>query len=84
MSHEQQFALYLIGALTTFWVVSGFLWLALTLGSTPRPNSISELKERANRSNRWYLIPFADKTTKLWKYLSWLFVAAMLLLEFKK
>lgn len=84
MSLEQKWVLYSFGVLTASWVVLGFLWLAITFGTAPRPNSVSEVKERANRSSLWYLIPFADKTTKLWKCLSWLFGAVWLLLEFKK
>lgn len=82
MSYEQKYVLCFFGVLTALWVISGFVWLALTFASIPRPNSVSEIKARANRSSQWYLIPFADKTTKLWRYLAWLFGVLWLGLEF--
>jgi hypothetical protein len=79
MSQEQKYILIAFGVLTFCWVVSGLLWVALQMGMPSRPSSMAELKKKAANSPHWYLIPFSDRTTRIWKYLSWLTGGAWLL-----
>ena len=54
-----------------FWLVSGLGWVVAEFSGAQPPKSLGELKSRANQFPRWYLIPFHDRTLKIWKYCSW-------------
>jgi len=79
MSPVQEAIIAVFAGVTIVWIVCGFVWLAGQARLERRPGSLAELKQRANASERWYLNPSSDRTTRVWKYISWIAGAAWLI-----